>query len=393
MDAATVFGWAQSYFEFGDFTNARKWYAKRVEMGGSDEEAFLAKYRLAVSMHKLGEHWPEVQDAYLRAWAQRPSRAEPLHAIASRYRGAKQYHLGYLFARRAAGTLRTNRDRLAVDEEVYTWRAVDELAVCAAWTGRQTEAFTLSRKLIALHDLPEEARQRVAKNRDFAVPTMRAAAAAYPAALIDGISGGNRDAEVTVSLVAGPDRAEVERTLNSFLNCCRDLRLVGRFLVLDTGLSAADRQSLRDRYRFVEVIEADWTSPADVQLRGLRAQVGGRFWLHLGRGWEFFAAEDLITRLTAVLEAEPQVFQVGINFGDATKLTGTCAAENAVRRAPGTGRYAAANGMSLGPAMLHTARLDRAAEVTAAAPNLGNELGRAGLRIATLDEVLCTAQV
>ena len=41
-DARSVFYLAQSYFALGDFVNARKWYARRVEMGGWDEEVYLA---------------------------------------------------------------------------------------------------------------------------------------------------------------------------------------------------------------------------------------------------------------------------------------------------------------------------------------------------------------
>src|ERR1700741_624403 len=85
----------------------------------------------------------------------------------------------------------------------------------------------------------------------------------------------------------------------------------------------------------------------------------GRFWLHLGEGWRFFAPENLITRLKAVLEAEPQVFQVGINFGDAAKLTGATAAEQTVRRAPDGGRYVLTGTVASGPAMFDTERLDR----------------------------------
>ena len=40
-DARSVFYLAQSYFDLGDFANARKWYARRVEMGGWDEEVYL----------------------------------------------------------------------------------------------------------------------------------------------------------------------------------------------------------------------------------------------------------------------------------------------------------------------------------------------------------------
>ena len=79
-DARSVFYLAQSYFDLGDFVNARKWYARRVEMGGWDEEVYYSMYRLAESMSELGEPWPDVQDAYLRAWEFRPTRAEPLHA-------------------------------------------------------------------------------------------------------------------------------------------------------------------------------------------------------------------------------------------------------------------------------------------------------------------------
>jgi hypothetical protein len=98
-----------------------------------------------------------------------------------------------------------------------------------------------------------------------------------------------------------------------------------------------------------------------------------------------------------VLEAEPQVFQVGINFADAVKLTGACAAEQAVRRAPNAGRYVLTDGMASGPAMFDTARLDRAGGVHATEPDLITALVRrtaaAGLRTASLDEVLCIAEV
>ena len=77
-DARSVFFLAETYFQLGDFANARKWYARRVEMGGCDEEVYYAMYRLAQSMQELREPWPDVEDAYLRAWIFRPTRAEPL---------------------------------------------------------------------------------------------------------------------------------------------------------------------------------------------------------------------------------------------------------------------------------------------------------------------------
>ncbi len=395
-DARSVFDLARSYFDAGDFVNARKWDARRAEMGGSAEEVYYSLYRGAAAMANLGEPWPDIQDAYLRAWAFRPIRAEPLYQIAVHYRVEGQYQLGYLFAERAAQILLPDED-VIFDRDIYSWRAIDEQAVCASWIGEHAEAFTLCRRLLASHDLPDERRPGIAHNRDFSVPAMIEAASAYPDVLVGSLVAGPREAEVTVSLVAGPDREATEQTLNSFLHCCTDLSRVGRFVVLDAGLSAQDRAALRKRYGFLEFAHRRSGDGPTAQLARLRKQIGGRFWLHLGQGWRFFAPEDYITRLSAVLDAEPQVFQVGINYGDVVKLTGTCAAEQEVRRTPDAGRYVLTTGIASGPAMFDTTRLDRAGDVDGSGPDPIAELGRravtVGLQTASLDEVLCIAAV
>ncbi|MEI7718041.1 MAG: glycosyltransferase, partial [Mycobacterium sp.] len=130
-DMRSVFFLAQSYFNMGDFANARTWYQRRVDMGGWEEQVFYSMYQAATAMANLGEPWPEVQDAYLRAWEFRPTRAEPLLAIAARYREDHQHELGYLFAACAVEIPFPEGDILLVRGDIYAWRAADELAVCA----------------------------------------------------------------------------------------------------------------------------------------------------------------------------------------------------------------------------------------------------------------------
>ncbi|BBZ40923.1 glycosyltransferase family 4 protein [Mycobacterium conspicuum] len=398
-DARSVFFLAETYFRMDDLDNARKWYARRVEMGGCDEEAYWAMYRLAQSTQQLGTPWPECEDAYLRAWHIRPSRAEPLFAVAAAYHAMQRYRVGYLIAQRAAQIPFPEEDLFVPGEvaHVYAWRAADEHAVCASQIGKHTEAFTLCRDLLTHSELPDPDRQRIATNRDFSVPTMLEAAAPYPEAVVQSLTAGRGRAGedvVTVSLIAGPDPQTTEQTINSFLNCCLDASRAGRFVVLDAGLSAADRAELRRRYGFLEFARRKSGNGSASPLAQLRAQVDGRFWLHLGEGWRFFAPENFITRLTAVLDAEPQVCQVGINFEDAVKLTGACAAEDVVRRAPDAGRYLLTNVMASGPAMFDTERLDRVGGVQlGTGPDVTAQHRRpaagAGPRTASLDEVLC----
>jgi hypothetical protein len=71
------------------------------------------------------------------------------------------------------------------------------------------------------------------------------------------------------------------------------------------------------------------SSPIGPSTPSFASKSHGQYWLHLGQGWRFFAPENFITRLTAVLDAETHVFQVEINLADAVALTGTSAAERA----------------------------------------------------------------
>jgi hypothetical protein len=358
-------------------------------MGGWAEEVYYSMLKSAESLEHLNAPWPEVQDAYLRAWEFRPTRAEALFAIALRYRVETRYQLGYLFAERAAKIPLPEGETLFVNTVIHSWRALDEQAICAFWIGEHAEAFRLCRTLLAQCGIPEQDRQRIVLNRDFSVPAMIDAASLYPEPLAQRPVVGSRDFGVTVTLVAGPDRAATERTLNSFLNCCVDVSRVGRFLVIPADMSTEDDAALLDRYRFLELSR----SRPGVQLAQIRNQIDTRYWLHLGIGWLFFAPDNYITRLTAVLEAEPGVFQVGINFDDAMELSGVCAAEDVVRRKPDTGGYVLTDSVSSGPAMFDTGRLDLAGVVDSVGPGPFGEFGRqppgAGMRTATLDEVLC----
>jgi hypothetical protein len=389
-DAHSVSMLAQVYFSAGDFANARKWFGRMIEIGGSDEGIFWAMLRVAQSMEMLGEPWLDVQDAYMRAYEFRPTRAEPFYDIARHYIAEKRCQLGYVFAARAAEIPLPQDDMTIPHPDLYAWRTTFQQLVCAYHIDKQAEAFTLSRRLLARPDIPDSDRQGIASIRDLTVPTMLEAASSYPDVLARNLIVGPHDSEVSVSLVAGSDRAATELTLNSFLHCCTDVSRVGRFLVVDAGLSAEDRAILQQEYTFLEF--ADYAPGTH-----LRYQIHGQYWLHLGQGWRFFAPENLITRLIAVLDAETRVFQVGINLADAVGLTGISAPEQTVRRTTDAGRYVLGETVARGPAMFDTARLRQAGGTDTTNPDPVAELQQraaaAGLQTASLDEVLCISAV
>lgn len=350
-DCRSVFYLAQSYRDYGDLRSARQWYARRAEMGEWVEEVFCSLLRVAECMAGLDEPWPMVLDAYLKAWAYRPVRAEPLCAIATHYRSNREWQLGYLFAKQAT-SIPLPADILFVRAGMYNVTAYDELAICASWLGKHEESFAACQRLLARSDILDPARIRIVTNRNFAVPTMLELGNTYSESLAHSLTPGAPDSEVTVTLVAGHDRAQTERTLNSFLHYCADISRVGRFLLIDTGLSKTDRKWLGEHYPFLEIRPDHSIDPTKIH-----KAVRGRFWFNLDQGWQLFAPEPLIGRLTAVLDAEPAVYQVGINFNDATALVNESAPQDIVRSHPDTGRYTLTTAPAAGPAMYDTTRI------------------------------------
>lgn len=83
-DPRTVFYLAQTYHCLKDYENAKKWYSLRISMPGYVEETFVAYLRLGEVLEKMGD-WCSAMVQYLKAYAFRPSRIEPLICIATHF--------------------------------------------------------------------------------------------------------------------------------------------------------------------------------------------------------------------------------------------------------------------------------------------------------------------
>ncbi|MCA3185482.1 MAG: glycosyltransferase family 2 protein [Cupriavidus sp.] len=154
---------AQSYRDAGKLDDALRVYGERATMGGWDEEVWFARFQVAVLRERVGESPAAVQAAYLDAYQQRPTRAEPLCELARYHRLRGEFALAHLFAQQAAG-MSLPADALFVDESVYTWRALDELVVSAYYVGAQAQGREALQRLIADQRFPEGERARIVGN-------------------------------------------------------------------------------------------------------------------------------------------------------------------------------------------------------------------------------------
>lgn len=131
QDPRTVFYLAQTYECLGDQENARLWYEKRTEMFGFDEERYVAHCRLARIYEALG-NWPRALELDLKAYSERPHRAESLIHIALHYYTDNKHPLCYLFSRHAAEMPYPSQDILFIEKNLYDFTRYDLLGV-GAW--------------------------------------------------------------------------------------------------------------------------------------------------------------------------------------------------------------------------------------------------------------------
>lgn len=166
-DARNRFYLAQSYRDAGEPAKALRHYALRVDMGGWEEEVYVAQCERAKLAIQLGHVESEILAQHLRAWSLRPSRAEALWQLASYYRERQRYAEGYLYAK-VGKDIPLPADILFLQRDVYEWRLLDEFAVCAYWIGQYRESAEASERLLREGLYPSEHGPRLQKNLDFA---------------------------------------------------------------------------------------------------------------------------------------------------------------------------------------------------------------------------------
>ena len=131
----SAFYLAQTLTNLGRHEEALEAHYFRIGMGGWWEEVYQSWIRVAYELAVSSAPWSDQMEALLEAYKIAPHRAEPLYRIGDHYRELGDYHLAYLFARRAAELPYPEADQHLIDQEVYAWQANDLLSITAFYVG------------------------------------------------------------------------------------------------------------------------------------------------------------------------------------------------------------------------------------------------------------------
>ena len=156
-DPRLQFYLAQSLRDAGDLDGALSAYqCRRANTAGWHKERWQSAYQIARILERLERPVAEVVDAHLDAFQMCPWRAEPLVEAARLERSRGRFEVALLLARTAAALPEPGGEGLFVETAAYTWRAWDEVAVSAYWTGRYAEGEEAATRALAAN--PHEVR-------------------------------------------------------------------------------------------------------------------------------------------------------------------------------------------------------------------------------------------
>jgi glycosyltransferase involved in cell wall biosynthesis len=179
----SLFYLAQSYRDLGRHAEALAWYERRVAHGGGwDEEVWCAMHQAARMKQQLGRGWDEVLADYLKAYAFRPARLEPLYEVVRHYREREEFQLGYLYGALAGHGPPYPEDRLFIERAVYEYLLPLEYGVCAYANGRTAEAVGAFNRVLACDALPDWVADAAVRGRGMALDLLYARDAPAPAA-------------------------------------------------------------------------------------------------------------------------------------------------------------------------------------------------------------------
>jgi hypothetical protein len=151
-DPRTIFYMAETHFCLGAFDTAAVWYLRRMEAGGWDEEVFYATYKHALCRVNAGR--TDAPNALLDAYSARPSRAEPLMALAKLCRDRKNWAAMHIFTSKAI-TIPMTTDTLFVDVSAYEWDAPIEHGIGCIAIGKYKDAVEILASLQGKDGPPE----------------------------------------------------------------------------------------------------------------------------------------------------------------------------------------------------------------------------------------------
>lgn len=130
-DPRSMFYLARSYYDLGNFNDAKRWFVRRACAGGWDEEVWYALFMEALCCVSKPE---EMQRLLWNAYNARPWRGETLYYLAKSYREGGYYDLCCSVCEIGSRIKYPTQDKLFIEDRVYRYGFAEEMSIAGFYS-------------------------------------------------------------------------------------------------------------------------------------------------------------------------------------------------------------------------------------------------------------------
>ena len=162
---------AQSYADTGDTENALTWYQKRIDVGGWNEEIFIAHKRRGELFSKDGKHDQAIAE-WIKGYEVLPSRNETLYRIIQHYRYGGKNNSAHLFVKQALSIPYPHDLVLFIEHPIYDYKLIEELSIIGFYVNKKREGLIACQYLTMTPSVPKFLKDSTLSNSFFYIPKL-----------------------------------------------------------------------------------------------------------------------------------------------------------------------------------------------------------------------------
>jgi GR25 family glycosyltransferase involved in LPS biosynthesis len=192
----------------------------------------------------------------------------------------------------------------------------EEHAIMLYYSNKYQKAYFAFQRLLKLPNLTEEKVNSVVFNQHFSIDAMQNRYIYYDPRKMRKILSRTKKAfpKVTVTMTSCKRLNLFTQTVNSFINCCKDIELVDEWICVDDNSSQQDREEMKALYPFMTFIfksHEEKGHPRSMNI--IRDKVSTPYIFHMEDDWRFFEPREYISQCLEILGQDPKIGQCLIN--------------------------------------------------------------------------------
>lgn len=327
-----IFYIANCYKNIGDFENAKKWYQRKLEEKGWNQEVFMTYFYLCqIFRNKLNL----LKKYALEGYQMGLGRIETLYLYLDTLMGYQRYEEVYQLAKHVK--IPEKVEGLFIQQEIYDWKMEYLMSMLYYYVEEYQKGFDISISLLRKNKLPEEEynlvlenigfyldKQDFSTNIDFLFNKTVLSDVAFKQ--IDRMIRNSdeyddfrhiplsfsKDNEIYGFIIANNNYKLFEKTLNSFINHCTDINLLTKMICLDNNSEEDVRLKISRKFPFLDFIYLESEEECFNMMRKIIRKERPKYFLFLEDNWLFFKQDKYLSKMKNILNKK-KIHQISFN--------------------------------------------------------------------------------